>query len=323
MCRLFAYVSRQKLHHGTRGSALPQGSNDKLDAYLAAYLGLANTGNVMPDRDSGHQDGWGIASLEEDKWRLVKESTGATLPGSTCAEMFQETARHGPDVVIAHLRKSTQGAHVPENSHPFYFGGYVFCHNGDVSTPEKLGEFIGIDGTTDSERYFRALVEGINGGREQIGDAAEQDRRATMSSIEPSTGPDTSTGEHLQAGPAPLPPKTGSRISTTGESVVLGEAGLQAFKNRLQDIRENFGHTSLTMLFGSNDMLVAYREYNHKHSKYRAAVLGAYYTLYVHEGEDSTVICSEPVGGKVWQKIGDRELIIADRASASVRRERL
>jgi glutamine amidotransferase len=68
--------------------------------------------------------------------------------------------------VIAHIRKATKGAVALENTHPFVrelWGRYwIFAHNGTLEDfSPKLDGFYRPVGTTDSERAFCYMLEGL------------------------------------------------------------------------------------------------------------------------------------------------------------------
>ena len=146
MCRLLGYVS-------TRPTAVtdvlgPEGF-DTFTALTAV-----------------HCDGWGMA------WHDPTDgATQATSSPDSAADdsRYRELADQalGPAGLV-HLRWATGGLPVsPENTHPFVDGEYAFAHNGHVApidqlerllTPESCAK---LAGDTDSERYFRLLLQCI------------------------------------------------------------------------------------------------------------------------------------------------------------------
>jgi predicted glutamine amidotransferase len=72
---------------------------------------------------------------------------------------------------MAHLRRATMGLSVSvENTHPFTDGAVAFAHNGSVLHPGSLDRLVDRRvarqrrGTTDSERYFLALLTRMRDG---------------------------------------------------------------------------------------------------------------------------------------------------------------
>jgi glutamine amidotransferase len=110
-----------------------------------------------------HKDGWGIAWYEDGDVRLVKEPSAAS--DSACLEFIQ----HHPfcsSLVLAHIRRATQGRRRLANTQPFMreLGGqmHVFAHNGDLDSARLRrsyapGAYRPV-GDTDSEYAFCALL---------------------------------------------------------------------------------------------------------------------------------------------------------------------
>lgn len=113
-----------------------------------------------------HRDGWGIAWQEEGGGvRLIRDESPAFESGTfrTSATAVESTA------AIVHLRWATEAMEVCiPNTHPFLkqgpTGAIAFAHNGGIPRGPKLDELIDSDllgeleGETDSERYFAALI---------------------------------------------------------------------------------------------------------------------------------------------------------------------
>ena len=119
-----------------------------------SFTGLAS-------RAHEHEDGFGIAFFEDKGLRHFIDHRGANT--SPVADLV----RHYPirsEVVVAHIRKATQGRVALENTHPFVrelWGRYwVFAHNGDLKdfAPRLHGAFRPV-GDTDSERAFCWLMQ--------------------------------------------------------------------------------------------------------------------------------------------------------------------
>jgi len=147
MCRLLGWAA-----HTPRTLADLLGEED-----LAEFTALSRK----------HGDGWGVA------WH-----TGAGLqlrktPDAACNSPEYEDWVHdqATDLGLVHLRWATLGLPVETaNTHPFADLGVAFAHNGSVSPPSSLDELLSekqqaaMQGTTDSERYFRAVLSAAEDG---------------------------------------------------------------------------------------------------------------------------------------------------------------
>jgi predicted glutamine amidotransferase len=108
-----------------------------------------------------HKDGFGIAFFEGRGLRLFVDPASARH--SLLAEAIQRYPIHS-EVVIAHIRKATQGRVALENTHPFareLWGRYwVAAHNGNlVDFQPRLHAAFRPVGDTDSERAFCWLMQ--------------------------------------------------------------------------------------------------------------------------------------------------------------------
>jgi predicted glutamine amidotransferase len=115
---------------------------------------------VFADMARLHRDGWGTA------WR-GKHRLGVTVrPHSGIGDAdLEDTLVAGPSTArLVHLRLATRGmACTTANTHPFVVDGMAFAHNGSFQPNGAVDRLIGgrqragIEGTTDSERYFAAI----------------------------------------------------------------------------------------------------------------------------------------------------------------------
>jgi glutamine amidotransferase len=142
MCELFAMSSRH-----------PANVRFSLEEF-SRHGGLAGP----------HKDGWGIAWYEGGDVRLVKEPSAAS--DSACLGFIQDHPFRS-SLVVAHIRKATQGRLTLANTQPFTreLGGCMqaFAHNGDLDGASlrnsfHLGAYHPV-GETDSEYAFCALLE--------------------------------------------------------------------------------------------------------------------------------------------------------------------
>lgn len=113
-----------------------------------------------------HRDGWGVAFVEGGDVQVVREPEVASE--SACLAFLREHERPST-VVLAHIRRATQGARLLRNTQPFIreLGGraHLFAHNGMLAGIEgdarfATRRFLPI-GETDSEHAFCALLERI------------------------------------------------------------------------------------------------------------------------------------------------------------------
>ncbi len=142
MCRLFGYVA-----------AAPVSVAECLGDDLGAFTALTCV----------HGDGWGSA------WRTPDGVTGARTSPTSAADdpEYDELvdARLGAAGLL-HLRWATDGLAVTRaNTHPFVDGDLAFAHNGSINPIDRLHPLLDeeqrvlLRGDTDSERYFRFLVQ--------------------------------------------------------------------------------------------------------------------------------------------------------------------
>lgn len=151
MCRLLGYVATHPL------AAVDVLGKTQFDSFtsLAAL----------------HGDGWGVAWRDGDHTTHTETSPDSAARDPRYAEL---TATPLGSAGFVHLRWATGGLPVaPENTHPFTDGKYAFAHNGNITpisrieellTPESMAK---LQGDTDSERYFRYLVQCIDEGESE------------------------------------------------------------------------------------------------------------------------------------------------------------
>jgi predicted glutamine amidotransferase len=111
-----------------------------------------------------HRDGWGIAFTQERDALVIREPGAAN--DSACLAFLQRQEIRSP-LVIAHIRRATQGERLLRNTQPFTreLGGrvHLFAHNGMFPGIERDENFTArrfrAVGDTDSEHAFCALLE--------------------------------------------------------------------------------------------------------------------------------------------------------------------
>ena len=155
MCRLLGYVS---------------------DGPESAVEGLGAEGfQTFTSLSALHGDGWGMA------WSRPGGNgiDTATSPMSAADDpAYSELARRAlGSAGLVHLRWATDGLAVhPMNTHPFSDGTHALAHNGSISPVDALESLLSeagrarLRGTTDSERYFRLVLQCIEAdGDERAG----------------------------------------------------------------------------------------------------------------------------------------------------------
>ena len=111
-----------------------------------------------------HRDGWGAAYMQHGDAFLVREpepAHGSDLLG------FLQARDPRSHLVIAHVRRATQGARLLRNTQPFQreLGGrtHIFAHNGMLpeieADPRFEARWARPVGETDSEHAFCALID--------------------------------------------------------------------------------------------------------------------------------------------------------------------
>jgi predicted glutamine amidotransferase len=108
-----------------------------------------------------HKDGWGIGYEGE----VIKDINPAKE-----SELLTQTGKSlETDGALFHLRLASKGITVNiDNNHPFTYGTTTFMHNGTIRPSDAAEEFISdkykalITGTTDSERFFYALLSQVD-----------------------------------------------------------------------------------------------------------------------------------------------------------------
>jgi predicted glutamine amidotransferase len=108
-----------------------------------------------------HKDGWGIG-YEGEIVKDIKAAKESTLLAETSKTLETNGA-------LLHLRQASKGISVDiNNNHPFTHGAITFMHNGTIRPGSTAEQFISdkykslIQGTTDSERYFYALISMVD-----------------------------------------------------------------------------------------------------------------------------------------------------------------
>lgn len=158
MCRLFGMLSTK-----------PRSAFNYL---VSDPCSLLSQSISDPSRLQG--DGWGIGFYTNGSLRIIKSAR----PIYEESERFRGLAESiESNIIIAHIRRASNPRGLPrekliaiENSQPFYYGNYVFVHNGVIMIPDEAAELLGewrlkIRGLNDSEIYFWYIIKELHEGR--------------------------------------------------------------------------------------------------------------------------------------------------------------
>lgn len=120
--------------------------------------------NALARQSEHHPDGWGVAYYVAGAPHLIK-SAGAALGDKLFHRVSGVVTSQ---TVLAHIRKATQGEITPLNCHPFQYGRWVMCHNGDIPGFAQHREALRAEiapalrsfilGDTDSEVLFHLFL---------------------------------------------------------------------------------------------------------------------------------------------------------------------
>ncbi|MEM3454442.1 MAG: class II glutamine amidotransferase [Thermoproteota archaeon] len=149
MCRMFGVISSRKM------SALKFLVDSRCSLLEQAKLGKQG-------------DGWGIGYYTEDGLNVTKSEKAVYDE----TERFVSIARGiNSNLFIAHVRKASNPRKLPRevlisesNSQPFFYGSYLFVHNGSVEIPDQVQESLGsykelVQGQNDSEILFWLVMK--------------------------------------------------------------------------------------------------------------------------------------------------------------------
>jgi predicted glutamine amidotransferase len=147
MCRFLAYAAPR-----------PAAIADLVPLHLQEFIAMARK----------NADGWGMGFYDGERGPCVVRS----LTSAEVDERFLRfAARPLGDTGIVHLRSATPPLGVSyDNSHPFIHGDLMMAHNGAIFPQDDLDLILPpvwrarMRGTTDSERYFLAVVAAMEEG---------------------------------------------------------------------------------------------------------------------------------------------------------------
>ncbi len=108
-----------------------------------------------------HKDGWGLAFDGH-----IQKDLKAAHESPELTDSARSIATKG---ALLHLRQASKGISVDiDNNHPFTHETITFMHNGTILPGDAAEQFIAskykslVQGTTDSERYFYALISMVD-----------------------------------------------------------------------------------------------------------------------------------------------------------------
>jgi predicted glutamine amidotransferase len=140
MCRLLAFTSLER-----------KSFYDVVGSDFEKFVALS----------AEHKDGWGIGHEGE----VIKDINPAK-ESSLLADTGKNLETAG---ALFHLRLASKGITINiDNNHPFTHGTTTFMHNGTIRPAETAAQFISekykglVTGTTDSERFFYALLSQVD-----------------------------------------------------------------------------------------------------------------------------------------------------------------
>ncbi len=118
--------------------------------------------------EEGAPNGWGLACYQVGQPLLRKQPK--PFPGPM--DFTEMAANLRSNLVLGHIRCPTVGGQRTENTHPFRFRNWTFCHVGTVSNFDAVKESLlralpdhikrNIRGKTDSEHIFHLFLSFIN-----------------------------------------------------------------------------------------------------------------------------------------------------------------
>ena len=117
---------------------------------------------------AGAPNGWGMAYYQVNEPLLRKQPK--PYPGPM--ELAEMAASFRSNLVLGHVRHPTVGGQRTENTHPFRFRSWTFCHVGTLPKFKEIREELlrsipdhvrrNIGGKTDSEHIFHLFLSYLN-----------------------------------------------------------------------------------------------------------------------------------------------------------------
>src|SRR6266480_692990 len=128
-----------------------------------AFFPLGKSGHVKCTMTPGHLDGWGLSGYSAKRAVYFERRAESITEDKKLVDTAAEkAAKTQSPVIIAHMRKASEGARDVSNSHPFHSHDWIFAHNGTVFGSNTLPlEDSHPQGDTDSERLFLWILERV------------------------------------------------------------------------------------------------------------------------------------------------------------------
>lgn len=109
-----------------------------------------------------HEDGWGVAYLDEKGKFIITKSPQAIFKDPEVQKLNKISA----NFLIAHVRRKAGSKASLKNTHPFkakhpVLGECIFCHNGVIEDDIQFDSKYKPQGKTDSERLFYSILSDI------------------------------------------------------------------------------------------------------------------------------------------------------------------
>lgn len=131
----------------------------------ACALSAFKTVLVRPD---GAPNGWGMGYYQASQPLLRKQPKAPPGP----LDIGEMAGKLRTNLIVGHVRSATVGSQRTENTHPFRYRNWLFCHSGTLDRFEQVKEdmlrsvpdFIrrNIRGKTDSEHLFHLFLSFLN-----------------------------------------------------------------------------------------------------------------------------------------------------------------
>lgn len=138
-------------------------SNDP--SLTACALSAFKSVLVIPD---GAPHGWGMGYYQAGQPLLRKQPKSY----QQSLDITQTAGNLRTNLILGHVREATVGGQRTENTHPFRYRNWIFCHNGTLDRFDavrddmlrSVPDFIrrNIRGKTDSEHLFHLFLSFIN-----------------------------------------------------------------------------------------------------------------------------------------------------------------
>ncbi|MBS7641829.1 MAG: class II glutamine amidotransferase [Candidatus Bathyarchaeia archaeon] len=114
----------------------------------------------------GHVDGWGLVYFDNVYPMVLGLSDRSILDEmDVYLSISRRVSESGFRIMIAHIRKASEGIPVSiANTQPFIYHRWAFCHNGTIRDVGKLDVKLPLNGSSDSERLFKYIVQLILDG---------------------------------------------------------------------------------------------------------------------------------------------------------------